>query len=30
MEQIERLELRLTDAFPYKFLARYYQLIASR
>ncbi|MCG8348650.1 MAG: methyltransferase domain-containing protein [Chloroflexales bacterium] len=29
MEQIERLELRLTDAFPYKFLARYYQLIAS-
>lgn len=30
MAQLERLERRLTDAYPYKLLARYYQLIVRR
>lgn len=30
MAQLERLERRLTDAYPYKLLARYYQLIVHR
>lgn len=29
-EQIERLELALTDRYPYKLLARYYQILARK